>query len=68
MKKLFKNNVLGKKSYMMNEDRMLVMQAVLAGQIGVEHVTLDEIVMCEDILFEEYAATVTPFQTYHVVQ
>ena len=53
---------------MMNEDRMLVMQAVLDGQIGVEHVTTEEIVMCEDMLFEEYAASVTPFQTYHVVQ
>ena len=68
MKRLSKNNALSKISCTMNEDRMLVMQAVLAGQIGVEHVTLDEIVMCEDILFEEYAATVTPFQTYHVVQ
>lgn len=52
----------------MNEDRMLVMQAVMASQIGVEHVTLEEIVMCEDAIFEEYAASVTPFQTYHVVQ
>jgi hypothetical protein len=53
---------------MLNEDRMLVMQAVMQGQIGVEHVTLDEIVMCEDFLFEEYAASVTYFQTYDVVQ
>jgi hypothetical protein len=53
---------------MLNEDRMLVMQAVMDGQIGVEHVTLDEIVMCEDAIFEDYAATLTPFQTYHVIQ
>lgn len=68
MKRLSKSNALNRKNFMLNEDRMLVMQAVMQGQIGVEHVTLDEIVMCEDILFEEYAASVTPFQTYHVVQ
>ena len=68
MKRQFKSNDLNRKNFMLNEDRMLVMQAVMQGQIGVEHVTLDEIVMCEDFLFEEYAASVTYFQTYDVVQ
>jgi hypothetical protein len=52
----------------MTEERALVLQAVLDGQLGVEYVTLDEIFEAEDALFEEYANSVTPFTTWETLQ
>lgn len=50
------------------EERRLVLQAVLDGQIGVEHVTLEEIFILEDELFEEVAEMHTPFATWETLQ
>jgi hypothetical protein len=52
----------------MTEERALVLAAVLEGQIGVEHVTLEEIFEAEDVLFEDFASEVTPFTTWETIQ
>lgn len=50
------------------EERRMVLQAVLDGQLGVEHVTLEEIFILEDELFEEVAEMHSPFQTWETLQ
>lgn len=52
----------------MTEERALVLQAVIDGQIGVEHVTIDEIFEAEDAIFEESASMLTPFTTWETLQ
>jgi hypothetical protein len=52
----------------MTEERALVLQAVMDGQLGVEHVTLDEIFEAEDAIFEEVASMLTPFTTWETIQ
>jgi hypothetical protein len=52
----------------MTEERALVLQAVIDGQIGVEHVTLEEIFEAEDAIFEEVASSLTPFNTWETIQ
>lgn len=52
----------------LTEERRLVLSAVLSGQIGVEHVSLEEIIAAEDELFEEFASDLTPFATWETIQ
>lgn len=52
----------------MTEERALVLQAVMDGQLGVENVTLDEIFEAEDAIFEEVASMLTPFTTWETIQ
>lgn len=53
---------------MLTEDRRMILHAVLEGKIGVEHVTLQEIVELEEELFEEVAEMHTPFATWETIQ
>ena len=50
------------------EDRDMILQAVLDGVLGVEHVTLEEIYNLEEELFEEICDEKTPFATWETVQ
>ena len=50
------------------EDRSMIMQAVLDGQLSAEYVTMEEIFELEDELFEEVAAKYTPFATWETIQ
>jgi len=52
----------------LGEDRALYLQAVLDGQLGVEYVSLEEIVFLQDVIFEEEAAKLTPFATWETIQ
>jgi hypothetical protein len=50
------------------EDREMIIQAVFDGQLGVEHITMDEIFELEEALFEEICDTHTPFSTWETLQ
>jgi hypothetical protein len=50
------------------EDRDMIIQAVFDGQLGVEHITMDEIFELEDALFEEICDEVTPFAIWETIQ
>ena len=52
----------------MTEERIMVMTAVIEGQISDKHVTLKEIYEFEDMLFEEFASRYTPFATWETLQ
>jgi|APGre2960657373_1045057.scaffolds.fasta_scaffold467834_1 hypothetical protein len=52
----------------MTENRAMIMEAVLAGKLGVENVTLEELQEVEDILFDLIAAKNTPYVTFEVLQ
>jgi hypothetical protein len=50
------------------EDREMIIQAVFDGQLGVEHISMEEIFELEDSLFEEICNEVTPFATWETIQ
>lgn len=50
------------------EDREMIIQAVFDGQLGVEHISMDEIFELEDALFEEICDELTPFSTWETLQ
>jgi len=50
------------------EDREMIIQAVFDGQLGVEHISMEEIFDLEDALFEEICNEVTPFATWETIQ
>jgi len=52
----------------MTENRAMIMEAVLAGKLSVENVTLEELQEVEDILFDLIAAKNTPYETFEVLQ
>ena len=49
-------------------DREMLRQAVFDGQLGVEHITMDDIFEMEDELFEFIADERTPFSTWETLQ
>ena len=53
---------------MMNEDRKMVMQAVLEGKLDASYVTMEEIKEVEDLVFELIADRRTPFATHGTLQ
>jgi hypothetical protein len=53
---------------MMNEERKLVMQAVLEGKLDASHVTMAEIKEVEELVFELIADMKTPFATHETLQ
>lgn len=50
------------------EDREMIIQAVFEGILGVEHITMEEIEMIEEELFEEICDEMTPFTTWETIQ
>lgn len=50
------------------DDREMIIQAVFDGQLGVEHITMDEIYELEDELFELVASQKTVFDTWETLQ
>ena len=52
----------------MTEDRLMVIESVLAGDIGVEHVTLEEMQEVLGLLFEAIADKTTCFDTHCTIQ
>ncbi len=50
------------------QDRELIIQAVFDGQLGVEYISLDEIIEMEDEIFEAVAEQHTPFSTWETLQ
>lgn len=50
------------------EDRDMIIQAVFDGQLGVEHITMDEIFELEESIFEEICDEVTPFAIWETIQ
>ncbi len=50
------------------EDREMIIQAVFDGILGVEHITMEEIEMIEEELFEEICDEMTPFTTWETIQ
>ena len=50
------------------EDREMIIQAVFDGQLGVEHISMEEIFDLEDALFEEICDEVTPFAIWETIQ
>ncbi len=50
------------------EDREMIIQAVFDGQLGVEHITMDEINEIEENLFEEICDMHTPFACWETIQ
>lgn len=50
------------------EDRDMIMQAVLDGVLGVEHVSLREIQELEEVIFEEICDDLSPFLCWDTVQ
>lgn len=50
------------------EDREMIIQAVFDGILGVEHITMEEIEMIEEELFEEICDEVTPFAVWETIQ
>lgn len=50
------------------EDREMIIQAVFDGQLGVEHISMDEIFDLEDALFEEICDELTPFALWETIQ
>lgn len=53
---------------MMNEERKMIMQAVLEGKLDANHVTMEEIKEVEDLVFELIADRKTPFATHETLQ
>lgn len=68
MKRQCKNVNLNRKNYMMNEERRMVMQQVLEGNLPASAVTMEEIHEVEEILFELIADRKTPFATWETLQ
>jgi hypothetical protein len=50
------------------QDREMIIQAVLDGILGVEHITMDDIFQLEDELFEEICDKYTPFAIWETEQ
>lgn len=50
------------------EDRDMIIQAVFDGQLGAEHITMDEIYEIEENLFEEICDIHTPFACWETLQ
>ena len=50
------------------DDREMIIQAVFDGILGVEHITMEEIEMIEEELFEEICDEMTPFSTWETIQ
>lgn len=52
----------------MNEDRRMIMVAVLEGKLPPESVTMEELHEVEDLLFELISERNTPFATHETIQ
>jgi hypothetical protein len=52
----------------MNEDRKMVMVAVLEGKLPADRVTMEEINEVQDLVFELIAERVSPFATHDTIQ
>jgi hypothetical protein len=50
------------------DDRDMIVQAVLDGVLGVEHITDDELFDLEDAVFEAVCDQVSPFQIWDTLQ
>ena len=50
------------------DDREMIIQAVLEGQLSAEYITMDEIYELEDELFEIVASKKTVFDTWETLQ
>jgi hypothetical protein len=52
----------------MTNDRIMIIEAVLSGRLGVENVTLEELQEVEETLFDLIAAKNTPYETFETLQ
>lgn len=52
----------------MTEDRQMVMQAVLEGKLDESHVTYEEVMELQEIVFELISDRKSPFQTWETLQ
>lgn len=52
----------------MNEDRRMIMVAVLEGKLPADSVTMEEINEVQDLVFELIADRVSPFATHDTIQ
>lgn len=52
----------------MTEDRKMIAEAVLFGDLDPSNLTLDELQEVQDIIFEVIASRLTKFATYDTVQ
>jgi hypothetical protein len=52
----------------MTEERMMIAEAVLFGDLDESNLTLEEVQELQDMVFEAIAAKTTPFATYDVIQ
>lgn len=52
----------------MTEERMMVAEAVLFGNLDPSHLTMDELHEIEELVFELVADKKSPFQTFEVMQ
>jgi hypothetical protein len=50
------------------EDREMIIQAVFDGILGVEYISMEEIEMIEEELFEEICDEMTPFAAWETIQ